>query len=319
MDFFVDTNCGLPAHLQIQEQIKLALLVGQLRPGDTLPSIRDVEHQIPIARTVVRKAYVALQRTGILTAQRGKGVLVKKNLKYSQCGNLPKACESFSRHVLIEVEKMGISPSAFARYLYTQAREQERMTPHLFFADASKSLAIERAAQISCSWQVNILGVSLDELGALSPTGQKNNRKILTPSLWFGKVRELVRGSAIEVISLNVSFAQPTLNEVGNLPANASVGLVLDDWDCSSSELIVDTYRKMLGNPLVKLRVIPLSRVRDLERFVGSAKYHKIIFSDRTWEKVPPKLRRHRRLARPQMKIDFPSLERVRVRAGVII
>ena len=45
MDFVLDKHTPLAAHVQIQEQIKLALLLGRLRPGDTLPSTRENPHE----------------------------------------------------------------------------------------------------------------------------------------------------------------------------------------------------------------------------------------------------------------------------------
>src|SRR5687768_8494051 len=71
MDFVFDKHTPVPAHAQIQEQIKLALLLGRLRPGDTLPSIRDVEKQVGISRNLVWKAYLELQASGILNLRHG--------------------------------------------------------------------------------------------------------------------------------------------------------------------------------------------------------------------------------------------------------
>lgn len=107
--------------------------------------------------------------------------------------------------------------------------------------------------------------------------------------------------------------------EFGRLSANASVVLVLDDRDYPSLSLILETYRKILAQASVKLTAVPLSRVRDLERFVRSSRHHKVIFSNRIWEQIPERLKRHPRVTRPEMEIDFASLEGGRIRAGVIL
>ena len=137
MDFVLDKHSALPAHAQIQEQIKLALLLGRLRPGDTLPSIRDVEKDVGISRNIVRKAYLHLQSSGILDLRHGKGVLVEKNLSYSHHGKIQQETESLSRELIVRLRKSGISPSAFARYLYQKAREDESQAPFLVFVDAT--------------------------------------------------------------------------------------------------------------------------------------------------------------------------------------
>jgi hypothetical protein len=43
LKFHLEPYSQIPPHVQIIDRIKLALLVGELQPGDTLPSIRDVE------------------------------------------------------------------------------------------------------------------------------------------------------------------------------------------------------------------------------------------------------------------------------------
>src|SRR2546427_9234294 len=99
MDLTIDKHSPLPTYAQIQEQIKLALLLGRLRPGDTLPSIRDVEKQLGISRNLVRKAYLELQSSGILNLRHGKGVLVEKDLQYSENVDVNRKCDAVSREV----------------------------------------------------------------------------------------------------------------------------------------------------------------------------------------------------------------------------
>lgn len=319
MEFVLDPHSPLPAHAQIQEQVKLALLLGRLRPGDTLPSIRDVEKEIHVSRSIVRKAYLALQRSGILTLRHGKGVLVEKHLSYSQRGDIMEQCQALSHDILSKAERMGISPSAFARYLYQQARERERTDSFLVFVEATKALALERAAKISSVWQVNVPGLSMDEVAAMSRSRLKKIRKILVNYLRLDQVRQIVKGSGVDVIPLSLTFTQATLNEFARLPRNASVVLVLDDRDYPPLSLILEAYRKILVDVPVKLSSVPLSRVPDLNRLVKSGKYHKVIFSNRIWDDVPEKLKKHSRVTRPRMDIDLASLESARIRAGVII
>ncbi len=319
MEFVLDPHSTMPVHLQLQEQIKLALLLGRLRPGDTLPSIRDVEKQIKLSRNIVRKAYLGLQRSGILTLRHGKGVLVDKQLSYSQRASVMEHCEVLCSDVLARVERLGISPSAFARYLYQRARERERKAATLVFVDATKALAVERAAKISSHWHVNVLGLSMDELSAMSANGLRGVRIILTNYLRLDQVRAIIRGSRAVVIPLSLVFTQEMRETFRRLPSNASVVLVVDDRDYPSLTLILESYRNILVDPSVKLTALPSSRVRDLEVFVKSGKYHKVIFSNRIWDQVPDRLRKHVRVTRPLMEIDLASLESVRIRAGVIL
>src|ERR1700722_12446429 len=163
MKFFLDKNTVLPLDAQIQEQIKLALLLGVLRSGDRVPSIRDLARQVGTNRGVVYKAYLQLHKSGILNLQHGQGVIIEEQLNYDHRRTASDHAEGLSQQMLAKLYKMGISPSAFSRYLYRKAREYERETPFIIFVDITSRQANERAAQISSLWQVPIEGFSLEE------------------------------------------------------------------------------------------------------------------------------------------------------------
>jgi DNA-binding transcriptional regulator YhcF (GntR family) len=319
MEFVLDKNSPLPPLLQIQEQIKLALLFGRLRPGDTLPSIRDVEKQIGISRNIVRNAYLALQRSGILILRHGKGVLVEKNLLYGDRNRMMEKCQGLCNEILDRVERLDISPSSFARYLFQQARDRERTSPYLVHVDATKALALERAAKISSIWQLNVPGFSFDELASMDRADLNKIRSILTNYIRLDEVRRIVKGSKINVIPLSLAFAESMRAEFHRLPSNASVVLVLDDRDYPALSSILENYRKILVGSSAKLSAIPRSRVRNFESFVKKSNFDKIIFSNRIWEEVSDKLKKNPRVTRPRLEIDLASLESARIEAGVVI
>ncbi len=318
MDFALDEHSPLPVHAQLQEQIKVALLVGDLRPGDTLPSIRDVEKQIGVNRNIVRKAYLNLQRSGILNLHHGKGVLVQRHLSYDGRGSAVQRCEVLSKDILSKVEHLGISPSAFARYLYQQARERETQSSFVILVDVSKSLALSRAAKISSVWQVKVPGISIDELRSVKPAELKKIKKVLTNYLRFDEIRHIVRKSGIDVLPISLQFTEDTVRQFRRFPPKSSVVLILDDHDYPSISLMLEPYHKIM-NPSVKLSAMPISKVRNLERFVNSQNYYKVIISNRLWEKVPESVRKSPRVTRPMMDVDLSSLENVRIAAGVVV
>lgn len=318
MEFVIDQHSPLPVHVQLQEQIKVALLVGDLRPGDTLPSIRDVEKQIDASRNIVRKAYLSLQRSGILDLHHGKGVLVKRHLSYDGRGSAVQRCEVLSKEILAKVGRLGISPSAFARYLYQQARERETQSAYVILVDSSKPLALSRAAKISSVWQVRVPGISIDELRSLKPADLKKIKKILTNYLRFDEIRQIVKKSGVDVLPISLKFTEETIRQFRRFPANSSVVLILDDHDYPSISLMLDPYHKIM-DPSVKLSAMPISKVRNLEGFVNSKKYYKVIISNRLWEKIPESVRTSSRVTRPMMDVDFSSLENVRIAAGVVV
>ncbi len=318
MNFVVDHHSPLPVDVQFQEQIKIALLLGNLRPGDTLPSIRDVEKEIGISRNIVRKAYLALQRSGILNMHHGKGVLVQRQLNYNGRRTAVEHCEELSKDVLDRVARLGIAPSSFARYLYQQAREHENESPFVVFVDASNTLCKARAATIASVWQVNVPGISIDELRSMGRKNLKQIHKILTNYLRFDEVRGVIKGSGIDVLPISLKFTDETVREFRRFPHESSVVLILDDNDYPSISLMLEPYQKIMDSS-VKLTAMPISKVSNLPRFVNSKKFDKVIISNRLWEKIPEEVQKNEQVTRPMMEVDLSSLESVRIAAGVVV
>jgi len=72
----VDQHSGIPIYLQIVEQIRHALEVGGLRPGDQLPTVRQLATELTIAPNTIVKAYNELQRMGLIESRPGVGTVV---------------------------------------------------------------------------------------------------------------------------------------------------------------------------------------------------------------------------------------------------
>jgi GntR family transcriptional regulator len=70
---------GVPVYLQLIEQVKHAVDVGTLRPGDQLPAIRRVAEDLVINPNTVAKAYRDLERDGVIELKQGTGAFVAEN------------------------------------------------------------------------------------------------------------------------------------------------------------------------------------------------------------------------------------------------
>jgi len=67
---------GVPIYVQLRDQIAAAVGSGRLRPGDQLPTMREVAVELRIDLNTVQHAYAELERAGILTMVRGRGSFV---------------------------------------------------------------------------------------------------------------------------------------------------------------------------------------------------------------------------------------------------
>ncbi len=75
----IDTNRSLPLFGQIMEGIRLAIATGRLKSGDRLPSIHDLAVDNRINSNTVARAYMELERAGVIEVRRGFGHFVAKS------------------------------------------------------------------------------------------------------------------------------------------------------------------------------------------------------------------------------------------------
>jgi GntR family transcriptional regulator len=84
VEYLIDRHSGVAAYLQIVHQTKRALRLGVLRPGDQLPTAREVVEATAINPNTVLKAYRELEREGLAEGRRGVGTFIRRTLANPQ-------------------------------------------------------------------------------------------------------------------------------------------------------------------------------------------------------------------------------------------
>ncbi|MBT9260101.1 MAG: GntR family transcriptional regulator [Clostridiales bacterium] len=67
---------GVPIYEQVIRQVKRLIVRGLLKPGDRLPSVRELASQILANPNTVAKAYQELERQGVIVTAVGRGAFV---------------------------------------------------------------------------------------------------------------------------------------------------------------------------------------------------------------------------------------------------
>ena len=85
-----------PARLyeQIVEQIERSIVEGKLKPGDQLPTERELAQQFGVSRTAVREAVKTLTEKGLVESHSGRGTFVQASLAQ----NARSSLEAFLKH-----------------------------------------------------------------------------------------------------------------------------------------------------------------------------------------------------------------------------
>lgn len=68
-----------PLYLQVIEQIQRRISVGDLPAGSELPSIRQLAADLQVSVITIKRAYLELEREGVIATRHGKGSFVSSN------------------------------------------------------------------------------------------------------------------------------------------------------------------------------------------------------------------------------------------------
>lgn len=76
MKIIISNTADSPLYQQIEDQIKDAILKGDLVEGDPLPSIRGFANDLKVSVLTIRRVYEELEQEGFVTSQVGIGTFV---------------------------------------------------------------------------------------------------------------------------------------------------------------------------------------------------------------------------------------------------
>ncbi|MFO1040806.1 MAG: GntR family transcriptional regulator [Planctomycetaceae bacterium] len=77
IQFEIHPSSGVPIFRQIMDQIRALVASGRLKPGDLVPSVRQMAVDLQVNMMTVSKAYSRLEMEGLLERDRGTGMRVR--------------------------------------------------------------------------------------------------------------------------------------------------------------------------------------------------------------------------------------------------
>jgi GntR family transcriptional regulator len=81
ISFQLSQDSGVPAYLQLVQQVKQALQMGYLEVGDKLPTVKQVVAEVAVNANTVMKAYWQLEHEGLVEGRQGVGTFVTRRLE----------------------------------------------------------------------------------------------------------------------------------------------------------------------------------------------------------------------------------------------
>lgn len=120
----IDFRSEMPITTQIVEQIQNRVLSGELKPGDQLPTVRQLATALRVNFNTVARAYRILDSMGLISTQQGRGTYI---WSAGQAENRERerrqALELLTRHYLRDAQALGFSTDQIRAALEEQIEQ----------------------------------------------------------------------------------------------------------------------------------------------------------------------------------------------------
>lgn len=128
LDWIHVSNTGVPIYVQLRDQFLGAIGQGVLKPGDQMPTMRQVAVRLRVDLNTVRHAYEELERLGALALVRGRGSFVAEAPEPADPAALQTLTETVARQTLAAARAQGIDPVALCDRIAALAAAKEELS-----------------------------------------------------------------------------------------------------------------------------------------------------------------------------------------------
>lgn len=107
----LDFRSKLPIYAQVVEQIENLVATGVLRPGDQLPTVRQLAADLRVNFNTIARAYRLLDEAGVISTQQGRGTFLLEALPPAKARSLKQAAlRGLTGSFLGDAARLGFSP-----------------------------------------------------------------------------------------------------------------------------------------------------------------------------------------------------------------
>ena len=122
----VDLKDPTPIYAQLDRAIRVAIAHGRLKPGDQLPTVRQLAVDLRVNANTVAKVYLALERDGIVQTKRGVGTFITDTHPPAiHDAHRERRLKEIVDRLLSDAASIGFSPREISRYLSRRVKEGE--------------------------------------------------------------------------------------------------------------------------------------------------------------------------------------------------
>ena len=122
----IDFRSGIPITDQIVEQLYDRIVLGELRTGEQLPTVRDLARQLKVNFNTVARAYRILDQAGVINTQHGRGTYILPEVPPQETEK-SNELDRLTRDFLDQLESQGFTSAEIQAVFRRNLRERRRL------------------------------------------------------------------------------------------------------------------------------------------------------------------------------------------------
>ncbi|MEN6315362.1 MAG: GntR family transcriptional regulator [Clostridiaceae bacterium] len=226
----IDRNSSMGVYRQIAGQIREAIENGTLKPGERLPTERELCVSLNLARGTVNKAYEELKRDNVIEVIQGSGSFVRKEKKITETYRKELA-GGYIEEFLTSLETLNFTPGEIQALvdLAISERANPQKKVNIATIDCNEeSLAVFKE-QFSSFANITVRMFLLDDMLKYSNPEKvfEDYDIIITTITHYEQVAGMIHSLKDRICKAAVSPTQDTVISIATVPKSFKIGMIV--------------------------------------------------------------------------------------------
>jgi len=139
MNVRISAESGIPIYTQIVDRVRHLVATGALKPGEQLPTIRQLAVDLRVDPNTVARAYTILDNEGVISSQQGRGTYIAEHPDEERLAAFrAEQLRHVMRQAIVETLSLGYAPEDVQNAFLAEL-ESWRVRSQTASADADSS------------------------------------------------------------------------------------------------------------------------------------------------------------------------------------
>lgn len=226
----IEKNLEISLYKQIISQVVEAVEKGMIKPGERLPTERELSSSIGIARGTIQRAYKELEHKSIIETFKGSGSFVSKGQDIL-AGNRKEAAICLIDELLLKLEELGFTPREIRAFTDIRLIERENKQDRVRIAaiDCNPEALESFKVQISYMKNIEFRMFVIEEILKYSEPYKvfEDYDIIITTPTHYQEISGIIYPLRQRLFKVAVSPARDTIIKLATIPQNSKIGMIV--------------------------------------------------------------------------------------------